>query len=108
MNSTQNKQDDNQLANYFISQYGVERVGYVLDTPMVNVKNEDLSFAIYKIKKAVKLTSAEILYDKGERHLLSHEDYMAVAKLKADKHNQNKTTASPPKKTNKKSSPELW
>jgi len=86
----------------------MERIAYILDTPLVNVKNDDLSFAIYKIKKAVKLVSAETLWDKGKRHLLSHEDYMAVAKLKADKHNQNKATVSPPQKTNKKSSPELW
>jgi len=91
MNATQNKQDDNQLANSFISQYGAERVGHVIDTPMVNVKNEDLSFAIYKIKKAVKLASAEIIWDRGERHLLSHEDAMAVAKKKSDDHNHNRT-----------------
>jgi len=90
MNVTQNKQDDNQLANYFISQYGAERVGYVLDTPMVNVKNENLSFAIYKIKKAVKLVSAEILWDSGKRYLLSHDERMAVAQKKADEHNLNR------------------
>ena len=68
-----------------------------MDTPLINVKNDDLSFAIYKIKKAVKLVSAEILWDNGKRYLLSHDDRIAAAKKKADKYNQNRASIVPSK-----------
>ena len=90
LKATQSKQDDIQLAYSFIRRYGVGRVSYVLDTPLVNVKDEDLSFAVYKLRQAVKLASAEIIWDRGEAHKLSHEDKMAVAQKKADEHNRSR------------------
>jgi len=103
-----------ETATRIIETYGIERVKWVLATIIANdtsenfaphkewavkikLPNEPIDKPVFEIGdgkkkyypnfiRAVQIKDAEIRYNKGEK--LSHEDNMAVAKLKADAHNK--------------------
>jgi len=59
--------------------------------------DENLSVFITQFKDVVRLKNAEALWDSGQERKLSHVDRMAVAKKRANKHNQNRVTVTPSK-----------
>jgi hypothetical protein len=98
---TQDKLTHNQLAEIFIKKYGAERVQYLMGTTYMNVNHEDMSFPLHKLKQSVKLLADEAIYDRGDKHLLSHADIMAVAQKKADEYNQSRQVQAPQKPKSK-------
>ena len=107
-----------EVATHFIETYGIERVKWVLATVIANdtseafnqyrdwtekmkLPNEPIDKSVFEIGnftrtfypsfvRAVQIKDAEILWDSGQKKKLSHDDTMAVAKLKADEHNNRR------------------
>jgi|GEM_PF-74802 len=105
------------IATRFIETYGIERVKWVIATVIANdtsgkldsykdwaekmeLPNEPIDKSVFEIGdtkrmvypyfiRAVQIKDAVIRQGRGEK--LSHEDNMAVAKLKADEHNNRNT-----------------
>jgi len=58
---------------------------------------------INKFKEIIRLKNAEKQWDNGQVSTLSVEDRMAIAKIKANEHNDSRVTATPQKKVKDKS-----
>ena len=107
-----------EVATRLIEEYGIERIKWVLATVITNdtsevfdkyrdwagkieLPNEPIDKSVFEIGdftrtfypsfvRAVQIKDAEILWDSGQKKKLSHDDVMAVAKLRADEHNKRR------------------
>ena len=86
------------IANAMTRIFGMERVKWVLDTPLVNVEDSKLRSAIDEVKAAVKRKEVDIYWDNKRSDYVSFKDKMAAAQRKVDRQKQNRDTTNNTKK----------